>query len=208
MLNQWNEGPKFVVTLSLIVAVWSALFLIIGGFSEHSLNQMLTITLRFSFLYFIVAFAASSIVFFYKSKFSRWLIRNRRYIGIAFGIAFSMHFLGIGMKAWLYPDPFVDGLHYHRVLRGGTMLGTVLLLTMTSSDYVVRRVSPILWKSVHVMGSFYIFYRFWQNYLGFAEYNSIYYIAVVILAIAALLKLSKYIVEQSKSVRLYSKTEI
>ncbi len=88
------------------------------------------------------------------------------------------------------------------------MLGTVLLLTMTSSDYVVRRVSPILWKSVHVMGSFYIFYRFWQNYLGFAEYNSIYYIAVVILAIAALLKLSKYIVEQSKSVRLYSKTEI
>ncbi len=87
------------------------------------------------------------------------------------------------------------------------MLGTVLLLTLTSSDYVVRKVSPILWKSVHILGGFYIFYRFWQNYVAFAEFNSFYYIAVALLAIAALLKLSKYIVQQSKSVRLYGKPE-
>ena len=207
ILRNRLEGPSLAISLSLIVAFWSLLLLVIESFSKDSVNEMLTITVRMSFLYFIFAFSASSIKFFYKSPFSFWLLRNRRYIGIAFGLSFIMHFLGIGLKAWLYPDPFVEGLHFNRVVRGGLMLGTVVLLTLTSSDYVVRQVRPWLWKSVHVIGSFYIFYRFWQNYYSFSKYYNIYYIAVMLLCIAGVLKLAKYIAEQSKFVKLYGSSK-
>jgi methionine sulfoxide reductase heme-binding subunit len=197
------EGPNLAIVLASIVALWSLFFLVIGGFSEKSVNQMLTITIRLAFLYFIIAFSASSINFIHKSTLSRWLLRNRRYIGIAFGLAFVMHFLGIGLKAWMYPDPFVEGLHFRRVVRGGIMLGVVLLLTLTSSDYVVRRVRPWLWKAIHIIGGFYIFYRFWLNYSSFAKYDSIYYIAVGMLVLAAALKVIKYVGGQFMFVRRY-----
>ena len=77
---------------------------------------------------------------------------------------------------------------------------------MTSPDFVVQRVRPWLWKLVHVAGSFYIFYRFWQNYYSFTEYDSIYYIAVALMVIAGTLKFAKSIMEQSQSVKLYGRS--
>lgn len=202
------KGSNVTLVLSLIVAIWSLLVLAAGEFSESSVNEMLRITVRFSFLYFIVAFSASSISFFHKSTFSRWALRNRRYIGIAFGLAFIMHFLGIGLKVFLYPDPFVEGLNHRRIVRGGVMLSAVVLLTLTSSDYAVRKIRPWLWTLVHVTGSYYIFFRFWENYSSFANYDSGYYIVVALLLVAAMLKFAKYIGEQAKSVRLYGAPKI
>lgn len=195
------QGPKTSVLLVTLVTLICLAILLIGGFSEPSVNLVLIFTARAAFVLFVIAFSASSIYYFYKSDACKWLIQNRRYIGITFGLVWGMHFLAIALKVGLYPKTLVGAFDLNSVLSGGNLLATVLLLTITSSDYVMRRVRPVLWKAVHVSGSFYIFYRFWLNYYSSAEYESIYYVAIVVLALSGSLKFAKYIHEQSNNMK-------
>jgi len=201
-------GPKTSVLLVSFVTLICFTILLSGGFSEQSVNLMLRFTARASFVFFLIAFSVSSIYYFYKSKVTKWLLKNRRYIGITFGLVWCMHFLGIALKVWLYPKALAGAFDLNSLLSGGILLATVLLLTVTSSNYVVRRVNPVLWKAVHVVGSFYIFYRFWRNYYSSAEYESIYFVAVVLLVISGLLKLTKYIYEHSPNLKRYEEPKM
>lgn len=185
------EGPRLVALSAVLCTLWCLSVLIQGAFTELAVREIMTVTVRCSLVMFLVAFTASSLRYFFKGRFTQWMVRNRRYLGISFAMLFAMHFLTIALRAWLYPEPFIDSLTLPRVVNGGVMLATVMLLALTSSDYVVRRVSPSLWKYTHLIGSFYIFYRFSENYWLFAQYDSSYFIVVGLLALALSIRLIK-----------------
>lgn len=187
------NGPGLVILFIILFTLWNSTLLLLGNFSEDSVKQILTLTIRTAFIFFLFAFSASSIRYFIRSDITLWLIKNRRYIGLCFASSFIMHFIAIGFRAWLYPDPFIEGINLPKVISGGALFGTVLLLALTSSDSAVRNVRPTLWRFAHLYGSYYIFYRFFESYLHIIQFGKIYYIAIVLMLIVLCFRTAKFI---------------
>jgi DMSO/TMAO reductase YedYZ heme-binding membrane subunit len=198
------EGPKIALVYALLCTIWGSMILLLGGFSEDSVLSLLGFTMRAALLVFVLVFAISSIGYFFKTRFTRWALRNRRYLGISFAIAVVLHFLAIGLRAQLYPDPFLDGFDLARVINGGALLATVLLLAFTSSDYAVRKLGPRLWKFVHLTGVFYIFYRFWDAYWGFLQEGRPFSAtAITLLSTSSGFRVLKYFFVLARKLRSY-----
>ena len=92
VLNGWNLFSLITVPISLavVMAMATADLSSAGGISS-----MLQLSVRCSVPWLYLAFAASSIHMLFPSEFSRWLLRNRRIIGLCFaaGMAWQLAFI-------------------------------------------------------------------------------------------------------------------
>ena len=99
LLERWNLF--FVVTIPMSVAVglqMKTLDLSMAG----DVSSMIQYTVRWSVPWLYLAFAASSLAALFPGKISRWLLRNRRYIGLCFagGMAWQLTFIIRRVPLW------------------------------------------------------------------------------------------------------------
>lgn len=76
----------------------------------------------------------------------RWLIRNRRYLGVA-----SFGYAVVHLLLWLRGvtrESFLESFVEFAILVGWISFLIYVLLTLTSNDYSVRRLGP-WWKHLH-----------------------------------------------------------
>ena len=93
----------------LLAAPESALFagsLYGFGTDEPGLRALARLTVRVSFAVFAVVYAAAPLRKLFPSRATRWIARNRRYLGVGFAWAHGLHGLAIAMLALLLGDSF------------------------------------------------------------------------------------------------------
>ena len=98
--------------------------------------------------FLILTFTASSLAALWKTPATRWLLANRRYVGLAFAYGMAWHFgyvIRYKLVFGLQPAPFDLALDF-------TGLVFLLAMTVTSFYPVRRRVSPVLWRRLHKTG--------------------------------------------------------
>lgn len=114
---------------------------------------------------FVLAFTASSLAKLWPSQPTRWLLRNRRYIGLGFAFAMAWHFSFVGYSI------FAFGLYASRLTVKALALDLVamvflVLMTVTSFTSVARRLSYANWRRLHKIGVYVIWFVATYIYLG------------------------------------------
>jgi methionine sulfoxide reductase heme-binding subunit len=146
----FHKGPIFyrwmlwlLFALPAIGLSWTAL----TSPDPLILQNLLHPTGEFSARFLIVAMMATPLALLFRGKgWTKWLLRNRRYLGVAaFGYAFLHTLFYLLDKAML--DPVLSDLRNLAIWTGWVAFLIFVPLAITSSDWFVRRMGA-RWKSL------------------------------------------------------------
>ena len=182
-LNRINKPSiwfLFVILLSIILIVW--LFLV--NSTDDKTLLWARYTARISFFLFVVSFIAGSIHYFLSNSLTRFIRNNRRYIGLSFALAHTIHLVAL-TSFFVTTNQTPDIV---TVLGGGFAYVSMYLMAFTSSDKAVKKIGFKRWKLIHKVSAYYIAFIFAYTYLGRLtreEFSSIEYSLLFSIMIAA-----------------------
>ena len=187
------------VGIMLLGLIPSQIYLLSAGFSDDSLNMVLRQTARSSLLFFLLAFVASPLRELVDLPVSRWLVRHRRLLGLAFGGMQSAHLLLIACRYAAMPgvdlNPIVGTI-------GGTAYLLMYLMVVTSFDAPRRLMSPVAWRRLHKVGLFYNGFLFLAMLPPGADeqlLNPGRFVLIVLTSIAVLIRVAAFVSRWRKS---------
>lgn len=137
-------GATAVFVAAVVAATWLA-----HGPTDEGLQLLARYTARAAFPLFLLAFTASALVRLAPSAPTRWIARQRRWVGLSFALAQLVHLAAIaaffrGTPATLEADVAVIG--------GGIGFAFVIALAATSNDRAVRALGGRAWQRLHRTG--------------------------------------------------------
>jgi hypothetical protein len=172
----------------LLAAFESALFagaLVGFGADEHGLRALVRLTVRVSFIVFIVVYCAAPLRPLLPSPATRWALRNRRYLGVSFAWAHGLHALAIALLARRLGGAGALEADLATITGGG--LGYLLTagMAVTSFDRTARWLGPRRWALLHRAGLHWLWLIFAYNWTTSAIAVSLFYLPFAALTWAA-----------------------
>jgi DMSO/TMAO reductase YedYZ heme-binding membrane subunit len=161
------------------LVLWSALAigagvaaLLVASPDLAGVRAALRLTARTSVSLFVVTFAASSIQHFTRGGAGKWLLANRRYLGVSFAVSHGLHAVLIGVLVASSPE-FRATLGLRQV--GGTIAYLLLVgMTVTSFDRTTRWLGRKRWKVLHKTGMYVLWGVFATVYVPAAAQHPLY----------------------------------
>jgi DMSO/TMAO reductase YedYZ heme-binding membrane subunit len=157
------RGWAVTLRIAVLLTVASVALFATAGVSEESVRTWIRATARASVALFLMTFVARPLVQLSRSGVARWLLANRRYLGVAAAYAQLLHGLAI---AWLFArfesyEPDVVGL-----IGGGLGFALYFAMALTSSDAAQAALGKRGWKALHKTGAWWIWFVFAQTNAG------------------------------------------
>lgn len=146
-LRGWH---LFAVTAVLVVAMSAAAIAAQPDLID-GLRSAIRATARSSFALFLAAFTASAFAVLVPSRLSKALVRERRFIGLAFAFSHLIHAVLIYAYGQLNVE-FWPARTVANNIPGGTAYAFILLMAMTSFKGSARLIGRTAWKTLHVTG--------------------------------------------------------
>jgi hypothetical protein len=152
-------------------------------------SEMIQMTVRCSVPLLYLAFAASSMGVLFPGKFTRWLLPNRRSIGLSYAAAMAWQlFFILWMWAghWEYYTDEVYLLEDIVVQVPGYLF--IFAMTITSFLPVRSRMNPLAWRVLHKTGIYFLWltvastYYYELTYYGDIQVIDYIYLAAGLLA--------------------------
>jgi len=135
----------------------SALVLAIAGVDASGARALIRATARSSATLFLLAFVARPLRQVWRSELSRWLLTNRRYLGVA--AAFS-HLIHLSAILWLLNGwPEIYSVNVQTAIFGGLGFVFFFAMALTSSDRAVALMGRN-WRRLHKTGAWYLWFIF------------------------------------------------
>jgi len=160
--NGWNLFR--LITVSISVAVLIAM-VPVDLSSASGVSSMIQFSVRCSVPLLYLAFAASSLVVLFPGSFSRWLLRNRKYLGLAYAAAMAWQLFFI---LWLLIGHLTYYIEEEYSLSdlSEQVPGYILLLamTLTSFRYWRSKISARQWRVLHKGGIYFLWGTIWSTY--------------------------------------------
>ncbi|MBT8100784.1 MAG: hypothetical protein KJO82_13595 [Gammaproteobacteria bacterium] len=153
--NSKNFAILFGVMLPSALA--SYLYLHTSGFSDDNLIILLKLTARLSFLIYLVIFIARPLRQMLANRLTRWLVKERRSLGIAFA---AMHTVHLGLIFTLHDFASLLARPILGTAVGATAYSLMYLMLITSFDAPARAIGPKNWRRLHKTGLFFIGFVF------------------------------------------------
>ncbi|MFK7903997.1 MAG: hypothetical protein AB8B69_02685 [Chitinophagales bacterium] len=175
-MQKWNL-VKTVVGLSSLLFL---LFFVVMGFNEEATRAAIQWSARISFGLFCSAFAASSLHQLLQTKWTRYLLINRRHVGISFGLIHLIH-LGFLLLLQYAFHPVFDLAANASIAAGGTAYLFIVLMLLTSFPKFSKYLTPFQWKALHTIGGYWVWVIFMSSYLKRSMTEYIHIPLVVIL---------------------------
>lgn len=150
------HGWRLFSLLSLLVLIVTALALWSQPQWVEALRSSIRVTARTSFALFLATFLASSLATLVPTDFTRGLLRERRFLGLAFAFSHAVHAVLILLYVKLFPETFWHGRSAAANIPGSIGYVFITLLTVTSFPYAVKRLGARVWKGLHSTGTWVI----------------------------------------------------
>ena len=169
--NQWN----IVYVAVTVSAVLTAVTLAIYGIEKQGIINWLDVTGRAGMITFTAAFIASPLHKLFPNYYSRWLLKNRRFLGIAFGFQHLVFHLPAVIWFLAIAKVPIDAL-----VTGALGFAVVIPMQITSFEGPTKWIGPRNWKILHRTGMFYLMYvfiiSFWPGISGNPSFSESYLI--------------------------------
>lgn len=162
IINGWNL--YWLITVPISIAVVIAMSGVDLSLAEN-VSAMIQFSVRCSVPLMYVAFAASSLQEVFPSLFSRWLLRNRKMVGLSFATAMAWQLLFILWLVGIHTQHYVDKVYLLSDAIEGVVGYTFLFaMVLTSFKFGRSRLSNKQWKLLHRSGIYYIWAYAWSVY--------------------------------------------
>ncbi|HZR82819.1 MAG TPA: hypothetical protein VFD92_17115 [Candidatus Binatia bacterium] len=152
-------GRLALTGIAAAAAVASLSFLA-GASHVDGLQLAARYTARLSFTLFLAPYLASPLLRLVPAAGTRWMVRERRGLGLAFAGAHAVHlaaFVGFLVAAGQRPE-------LPTVVVGGLGYVLVAVMAATSNDAAVRALGPARWRRLHAVCLHYIWFVFAITY--------------------------------------------
>jgi sulfoxide reductase heme-binding subunit YedZ len=159
-----QRAPLIPLTALALVALLAAAAAA-AGWSEESVRIVIRWTAKIAVVLFAAAFSASSLRVFWRSDATRFLLLNRRRLGLSFALAHTVHLIALMALGVAFPSPFLDDLSIVTLVGGGGAYVFMFAMAATSNDASVRRLGLVRWRRLHTVGGWYIWAIFTQSYV-------------------------------------------
>lgn len=182
------DGPAVVGLVAALAAVWLAVVLALEGTGEAGLRAGIRATARAGVAVFSLTFAASSIHALFRGGLGgKWLMRNRRWLGLGYAATMGMHLSLIVALALGHSASFRDGVSVTTLVGGGVGYLLLLAMVVTSFDGPTKRLGRTWWRRLHLAGMYAQLLIFAFSYAGRTVAEPLH--APALLALAAALGL-------------------
>jgi len=169
MLPVWINGWRLFAVIAGVISIFMLLQLESTDFSSpQDLSAMIQYSVRWAVPFIFLVIATSALFKLFPNHLTRWLLRNRRYIGLCFAVAMAWQ------GAFIFLVSFSHSAHYYGEiyllrdeLEGSS--GYLLLVAMTVTSFGVfrRRISAEQWRFLHLSGVIFLwaypFSVYWWN---------------------------------------------
>lgn len=128
-------------------------------------SEMIQMSVRCSVPLLYLAFAASAINTLFPGKFSRWLLRNRRYIGLSYASSMGWQLFFIIWMLAGYWEYYVEEVYLLSDLVfqvPGYLF--IFAMTITSFHAVRRKMSQTQWHVLHRTGIYFLWFTVVDTY--------------------------------------------
>ncbi|WP_323113606.1 hypothetical protein [Pseudomonas guariconensis] len=184
------HGWRLFCVLSVSVLIITALALMAQPHTVEALRSAIRVTARTSLLLFLLTFLASSLAILLPSAFTRSLLRERRFLGLAFAFSHAVHAVLIIVYAKSFPDTFWHGRTAAANIPGSIGYFFIFLLTVTSFPAAVKRLGARTWKALHSTGTWVIAGIFVVSFYKRIPMGSWYPLAFALIFSAIVFKLA------------------
>lgn len=145
------QGWSLFSLIAALVLLMTALTLAVNPDLTEGVRSAIRATARSSFALFLLAFTASAFAVLVPSPLSKSLVRERRFIGLAFAFSHLVHAVLIYWYGQLNTE-FWPGRTAVGNLPGSVGYVFILLLALTSFKSTTRLIGAIAWKRLHTTG--------------------------------------------------------
>ncbi|ANI60906.1 ferric reductase-like transmembrane domain-containing protein [Pseudomonas sp. GR 6-02] len=145
------HGWSLFGLLAMLVLLMTGLILLLNPDLVEATRSAIRATARTSFALFLAAFTASALAVLVPSPFSHSLVRERRFIGLAFAFSHLVHAILIYSYGQLNPE-FWPGRTTVGNIPGSVGYLFILLMALTSFKTTARLIGPKVWKALHTCG--------------------------------------------------------
>jgi DMSO/TMAO reductase YedYZ heme-binding membrane subunit len=152
-----HAGWGLTLRIALGLTLASIALFASAGANEESVRAWIRATARASIALFLMAFVARPLHELARGGVSRWLLANRRYLGVAAAYAQLLHGIAI---VWLFTsfveyEPDLTGL-----IGGGLGFALFFAMALSSSDAAVAALGKRAWKTLHTVGAYWVWLIF------------------------------------------------
>jgi DMSO/TMAO reductase YedYZ heme-binding membrane subunit len=188
MSRKLTNGWQLLALCALaLVLMCGAILLYRPGVA--GIHLALRATARTSLVFFLLAFSASSVCKLWLGAWSRWQLRNRRYLGLSFATSHTLHLMLIVAFARSSPQQFSENIDTTTLVSGGIAYGFIFAMAATSFDRTAAWIGARRWKLLHTVGSYYIWFIFLMTFAMKTSSDPRYWSGVAVLAAVVLLRI-------------------
>jgi methionine sulfoxide reductase heme-binding subunit len=164
LLNGW---PLFWLIAGLTVAVVVTAYLQKGVATPEAAVNMIRLSVQLASPWVFLAFVATPMKQLLPGNLSKWLLRNRRYLGLSFAVGFGWQAVFIGVLLAQHNAYYWETLHndLDLLLRMASYV-FLFALTVTSFFPVRRKMRREHWRALHLLGIWYFWAAIWVSYAG------------------------------------------
>lgn len=122
-----------------------------------AVSSMIQLSVRCAVPLLFIAFAASSIQALLPGPLSRWLLRNRKYVGLSFAAAMAWQAFFILWLVTVHTDYYVNQVYVLRdAIEGVTGYLFLIAMTVTTFSWGRKQLNPRQWRLLHLSGIYFL----------------------------------------------------
>ena len=194
-----RKNSLILVVVSAATAVMVLLYLDKFGASDDNLLVMLRLTARLAFLVYLLVFIARPIRQLVRTNATRWLLNERRSLGLSMA---AIHFVHMGLIIYRATHSPEFEFDFPAQIIGSLIYTLMLLMVITSFDAPARVIGAQTWRRLHKTGLYALGVAFVSTLLPEAraellEPERLWFI--VLTAIAVFIRLTAFFARRSQS---------
>ena len=162
MINGWKLWWLVTTPISLAIVLT---MIRVDLSTADGVSSMIQLSVRCAVPLLYVAFATSSMPVVFPGSFSRWLLRNRSFIGLSFAAAMGWQLTFILWLVGIHTDYYVNEVYVLSDVVEGVMGYTFLIaMVLTSFKFGRSRLTFKQWKLLHKSGIYWLWIYAWSVY--------------------------------------------
>ena len=162
--QNWFEGWRLFAVLALTLLALSVWIAGMRQFEVEGVRMVIRFTARTSLLFFCLAFSAAALARLMPNAWTRWLRRNRRYLGVTFAASHGIHAIAITAFALMDPTGYAAATSIVSYIFGGIGYAFIIAMTATSFDHMAKALGTQAWRRLHLIGGYYLLFQFMVSF--------------------------------------------
>ncbi len=158
------SGVSIVYSMLIIYALMILLIIDINDITE-STKSFLRATGRLAMFLFFFSFGASALNKIFNASWTKYLIRNRRYIGISTVILLWVHMLAIINLAMKDSHWFAISAPWYIIYPGGVVFLLAGVMGLTSNNFSQKKLGIKRWRKLHLIIGYIVLLTFIDEYM-------------------------------------------